>query len=550
MPRLNADLTLGEKSHRRLLNYLTALLDASRPIRDSQVEKFTEIDREVYGYLVPSEDDRKRYQDNRKGHGVKPTETKLPLTLTRLEEALTYLLLVLAPDEAMYNAIARAEEQQVAKAFAALMNEHAEYFGHYHQLGMFLFNALKYNYAGALCEWSRVRGNRLENTQGGGLNILENQVIQEGNEIICTDPYNTIYDTTVNPLKLFRDGEFVAFIDMRRDFWLYRAESNGEIFNLKEALKHHQPGLTHTYYKERPRIRYNYEITSVVNWADWFMMHQKDDIQYQTTSFVNEVITMYVQLYPNKWGLGASDKLEIWRFTFIPNNLVLEGSPQNNAHGLLPHVITMPNEDGFLWNTKSWGEYLAPLNEFASFLLNTHSHSTRRSLNNLIFYNKNVFGDLGNIDQISGKVPTQTTSEDFDIRRHVFSINDAPDTQYTLRDMQQMIELMEDILPTTMQRQVASLDRATQYQAAATVQASSRRNLKIGKTIYLQSLVPLNHMQMYNILQFQQSIEVITQQGELIEVDPKEFRDAKLQFSISEGLRGLDKLTYLSLIHI
>lgn len=541
--KLNAQLTISDKNHDRLINYLTALLEASGTVRDAQVEKFREIDQEVYGFIVPDEADKKRMQDNRQGKGVKPVEEKLPLTLTRLEEALTYLLLVLAPDEGMYSAIAHAEEQNIAKAFAARMNEHAEYFGHYHQLGMFLFNALKYNYAGCLCEWVQVRGNRLANGDGGTLVIHPNEVVEEGNQLTATDPYNTFYDTAVSPLKVHRDGEFVAFVDVKRDFWLYRAESNGEIFNVEKAKLKLQGAPSLQYYRNRPRIRYNENISEVINWADWLTL--KSEYPDGTAPFVNEIVTKYIQLYPNKWGLGPSDKLEVWRFTFTPKGTILEGQQQANAHGLIPHVVAMPNEDGFMWNTKSWAEHLTPFNRFSSFLVNTHIHSTRRALNGLIFYDRKLFGDLSQYDGISGRIPTETSAEGVDFRQRILSINDAPDTQYTLRDLQVMIELMEDVLPTTMQRQVASLDRATQYQAAATVQASSRRNLKIGKTIYLQALVPLNHMQMYNMLQYQQEIEVITKEGELVTADPQQFREQKLQFVISEGLRGLDKLTFI-----
>lgn len=541
--QLSESHRISDKQHDQLLSYLTGLCEMSNSIRTSQRAKFESIDREVYGYIVPDEEDERRIVDNELGKGVKPVEEKLPLTLVRIEEALTYLLLVLAPDEGIYNAIARAEKQSVAKAFAALMNEHAEYFGHYQQLGMMLFNGLKYNWGGCFTEWRRVHGNMLENSAAGQLEVVEDQVVQAGNELIASDPYNTMYDVSVNPLKVHRDGEFVAAVDMQRDFWLYRAESAGEIFNVKKAKQFHSEVPDRKFYHVRPNIRYHLNTPTLTNWFDVLSMgrHRPEGQE----AFQAEIVTIYVKLFTNKWGLGPADKLQVWRFTFIPNKIILAGELMNNAHGLLPHVITMPNEDGYIWNSKSWAEYLIPLNRFASFQLNAHTQATRRALLNMIFYDSNLFGDLSKQDGVAGKIPVKTSAENVDFRTRIVNISDAPDTQHTLRDMGIMRETMEDVLPTTMQRQVASLDRATQYQAAATVQASSRRNLKIAKTVYLQALVPQNHMQMYNILQYQDEMELITPEGELIEVNPAEFRQEKLQFTISDGLRGIDKLSLI-----
>ena len=549
-------LRISQEQHDKLVLHLRSLLDMGAGVRNVQIQRYEAIDREVYGYLVLDKDDTKRERDNQKGHGVKPTDVKLPLTLVRLEEAITYILLVLAPDEGIYSAIAPAEHQKVAKAFSRLMNEHAEYFGHYRNFGIFFFNALKYNFGALLTEWQNVYGNLIGNAQDGSIDILREQLVQTGNQILALDPYNTLYDPSVEPLTCYREGEFVAYVEQRRGFWLERAANRGEYFNVDKILEVGGTGQAAnlSYYRERPLIdakAYSGLLDSggQVNWFSLLSMGVPQGTSYAHQQ-MHEVKPMWIQLYPDKWGLGPDKTLQIWRITLVNGKQIVEAVPMSNAHGNLPVVFAMPNEDGFRWQAKSWAEYLTPFNRFASQQLNTHQQANRRALYGLTFYDANLFPDLANedADLVAGKYAFKDAGQDFDIRRRITQVFDAPKTENTMETIDQLDDMMEKVLPTQMAPQVASLERATQYQAAATVQSANRRNLKIAKVIDSQSMAPCRHMQMYNILQYQPSVEVITDEGELLTADPKQFRTAKLQFKISDGLRGLDKLTLI--LHI
>ena len=551
-------LKISAEQHEQLVMYIKRLLDLGSSVRDIQIQKFQEIDREVYGYLVLDEDDAKRESDNKRGFGVKPVDVKLPLTLVRLEEAVTYMLMVLAPDEGIYSAIAPSEQQKVAKAFTRLMNEHAQYFGHYRNLGMFLFDSLKYNFGGLLTEWQEIYGNLIGTDQNtGAVNILREQLVQTGNELTAMDPYNVIYDPAVDPMKCYREGEFCSYTELRRGFWIERAGNRGDYFNVEEALSQTSGGFGGGYFRNRPIINAqdyattaeNQGHTSLRNIDYYALLGMGAGTSYKEAE-VHEINYVWMQLYPTKWGLGPSKDLQVWRFTLVNGTQIVEAVPMSNAHGNLPMVISMPAEDGFVWQTKSWAEHLTPFNKFASQQLNVHQRASRKALYGMLFYDSALFPDLDsdNIDLLAGKIPFTGAAQDVDIRKRVLQLQDAPNTDRTMETIDALDNLMEKVLPTQMAPQVASLERATQYQAAATVQSANRRNLKLAKIIDSQAMTPCRHMQMYNILQYQESVDVITDEGELLTANPREFRDAKLQFNISDGLRGLDKLTLI--LHI
>ena len=233
--QVDIDLTISEKHHTNLVKHLIDKLEFSKQMRDSQADKFETIDRKVYGYLVLDNDDEERESDNRKGYGVKPTDTVLPLTQVQIDDAITFLIEVLGVDNDMYGAIAPKAKQAVAVAFASVMNEHASKFSHIIQLNKFLLDAFKYNFAGMIPEWEQVWGNKIKSGIGTGVKT-EYGITYEGNKLTTIDPYNFFYDVSVNPTVLQNEGEFFATCDVYSEFKVRKMEADKKIFGLNSFI--------------------------------------------------------------------------------------------------------------------------------------------------------------------------------------------------------------------------------------------------------------------------------------------------------------------------
>ena len=534
--QVDIDLTLSEKNHTNLVKHLIDKLEFSKQMRDSQADKFETIDRKVYGYLVLDNDDEKRERDNQKGYGVKPTDTVLPLTQVQIDDAITFLIEVLGVDNDMYGAIAPKAKQAVAVAFASVMNEHASKFSHIIQLNKFLLDAFKYNFAGMIPEWEQVWGNKIKSGIGTGVET-EYGVVYEGNKLTTIDPYNFFYDVSVNPTVLQNEGEFFATCDVYSEFKVRKMEADKKIFGLNSFIDGKDFKIK--YYREKPIIRADRNSNNSTSWLSMLSAGES-----KTSSKGVELTQFYIWLQPKEFGLGTETTQNIYRVILANGEYVVRLQKMNNAHGLLPIGITMPWEDGFKEETKSYAEILLPLQTFASAQMNVHIKANRKALYGVTYYNKNVMNLDDNYDPIASKVPVNVPP-DFDINKAFAQHRDTPDTSNTMRDIGQVLELMQQILPTDILKQVAGLERATQYQAASTVQGANRRNLKIAKIINGQGFTPIKQMQMYNILQYQKSMEILTPEGELTEVNVNDFRDTKIEFAISEGLKGIDKLSMI-----
>lgn len=529
-------ITITAKQHDDLLKHVIARMELSKDLRDKQVIKFTKIDRMVAGYIVLDEDDRKRQKDNEKGYGVKPVDSVLPLTLTSLDEATTFLLEVIQNDGGLYSAIAPKEKQAVAKAFTGVMNENAVKFHHLNILSLFLFNSLKYNFSALIPSWFQVHGNKLTNNISQTAPVIESTIVYEGNMLECADVYNFFYDSSVEPTELAAEGEYFATVDTSTAFRLRKSEKEGKLFNL--GTLDENSVCAFNYYESKPCIRADDNIGD----TDFCALLSQTEVKDSVPG--HEIITMFIWLDPSRFGLSNQRDFQIWKLKVLNAKSIVYAEHMNNAHGMLPVGISMPWYDGFVHNTKSYAELLQSFQTFASFQLNILTKSHRKALYGVTFYNKNVVDLDDEYDPVAGKVPVNAPP-DADLNKAIRFFNDTPDTNANLNNITAMADFMQKVLPTDILRQVASLDRATQYQSAATVQGANRRNLKIARTIYDQALNTTNMMLMYNILQYQKSAELLTPTGELTEINPAEFRDTQLEFEMSEGLQGLDKLSMI-----
>ena len=553
--KLSADISITPKQHEDLLQYCRARLAFADDFRDRYVDLFREIDKEVAGWRRLDKDDLKRQRDNRAGKGPTPIKVNLQLTATQLDEAVTFLMSVMSPDDAMYTAIANKDQQAVATAFSQLMNRHAKTFKHYRNLVKFFYQGLKYNLSAMLVEWLIVRGNTIAD-EGGSPKINENVVVDMGNKIEALDMYNLLFDPSVDPIELAEKGEFFATVKLETPFRIKKMEADGEIFGSDRFVDKNEHG-EYEYYEEPEELREEIPgSNSSVNWHELLSAGQTKEV-----GVGHERIDLYIWLNPSQFGLEPNrrdepaNKLSIWRLTIFQGKYIVSAEKLTNAHGMLPVCVCMPVDDGTGMQAPSFAEILIPMQRFASHLINIYQDACRKKLFGLTIYDKNIISLDDAADVVNGLIGAKRTGQNTRMSDAVHHINDAPETRWTLDDVDKINGVMQKILPTEQQNQVASLERATQYQAAAVVQGSNRRNLKIAKLINDQALNGCRKMQLMNIYQFQDSTEILSDEtGETLEIKPAEFRQAKLEFKISEGLLGIDRLliteTYKELINM
>ena len=538
--RLSADIAIKGRDYFKLLRYLTGRLAMAAQRRNQFIELYKDIDREYYGYLRRDQDDKKRDRDNKRGIGIKPVDEKLSMIFAQLDEATTYLLNVLAPDEAIYTAQAPAEQQKVASGFAALMNKHAEKYHHYRHLALFLQTALRYNLGAFSVTWVETFGNVIsKKSVTSGERVTKRERIFHGNALEAFDIYNLLLDPSVNPVDVAEKGQFYSYVTLETPFRLKKAAADNDYQRVEDFLQTQTAQFS--YFQEHPVTRDDYAHSQGV--TDWVSIFNATE-ETKDAAEMREQNAMLAWIIPADFGISKITDYQIWQFIIGGSTHILHAKHLENSHGMLPINIAVPFEDHFQLDAKGAAERLIPHQRFASFILNVHQRAVRKKLYGLTIFDSQVIPllDSTDIDMAGGKVAASGLGIDVDLRKKIIQFNDAPDTTRSLENIQIMNDLMQGVMPTNIQNQVAGLERATQYQAAALVQGANRRNLKMAKIINAQAMDSSRFQQMQNIFEKQDSVRIIGPQGKLIDIDPNEFLDADIEFTIADGLKGLDRL--------
>lgn len=543
----------NKKNNEILLQHIKERLDFATPVRDSLVNRFGRIDKELSGYVVFDEEEREAERANQDGD-PRPGKMVLPLVEAQLDELLTFMMSVFAPDSDLYEALADKNKQDAAAAFTLLMNKNAKIMGYYRQYSRSIGDMLKYNLGGVEVTWREIKARKPKFNDSK--TFLEESIVLEtvwaGNDISALDMYNVLWDISHHPTEVAQKGEFVATVKAHTEFAIRRMHQNKEITNL--TVEDLTIIKTLTYFKFPPEVTPQHEITSSNSRSNSQSTGNIDWVNVLsagvdgTTRKAFEIVTFTGWLIPLDFGLGTSKELEIWRVLMFNGTKIIAAKQLKNFHEMLPFAFASPIEDGLGLQQKTYAEKLIPLQQFGSFLINSHMASTRKALGGIQVYDPSIvpLDQVG--DKISARIPIKAAGWGKPIGDAIRTFSDAPDTKDTMGQLNNVVDLMQGLLPTNIRNQVASLERATQYQAASVVQGSSMRNLKMARLINDQAWNKVRQMMLYNILQFQDTITIIDPAGKDVEVSAAAFVDFDLDYVIDEGLKSLDRLSVITFL--
>ena len=540
-----------QKSHKELLEYLDQRLKLGKEGRDSRIQRYGQIDRDVAAFLALSPEDQKRKIEHAQTGDPRATKISLPLMLIHLTDMMTYYAQTFAPNRGMFYHTAEPDDAQDATQLVRIMNSHAVYGGFYRQLLRAIFAILKYNVGGVWNTWDIEYGPKLEAAEGGST-TLGKQVTFKGNKIKAVNMYNFMYDPGVDPACLYNEGEFVAECELKTHYWLQSQCLDGVFKNCADILHGNQQEPNATYYVDPPmESRLNTDSEGKSNGFTW--MNYISGVNTTACGSAYELVTIYCRLNPNQFNLIsgtpaerlARDRYEVWKFTILSGKRIIQAEYQDNMHGHLPVYFGVLNDDEMADSTKSVSEVMNPLQQFASFLLNVHVEANRKNLYGTTFYDPSCV-DLEKVPQgeVAARVPIKPQGYGKDIRTMVQRDGGILDTKQTLQDLQGMMGLVDQFYPTqSLPSQIAGIDRAVTDQVAAVQQGSNRRQHMGARLIDDTMLRPMRFSMYYNIVQYQEDGEEIADYytGKSITLNLESLRDANLSLIIGQGLKALDR---------
>lgn len=521
--------------------------------RRERVQRCTDIDIQMSGVVNLDKEDKVRDRKNKTGKKPQPVAHNLTLTYSQIDDLVTYLMSVYAPEMNIFIASSTAEKQNVAEGLTKEIGKQGQILQYYRQIAKMCLNAVKYNFGGVSVNWEEQLGVvfQADGSTAGQLVKKQGQV-WAGNVVKSVDAYNFFYDTSIHPCDLPLRGEYFAEVEVTTPFRVRRMNEQKILFGIDRYIQTSRPlsntnGVT--YYIAPPIVRlpqsYDGMSPGMTNWQ----MVLNPAAGAQSSQPGIELIWYTTWIKPKEWALSDSPALELWRICVANGKYITSAVHIEDSHGQLPCAIATPIEDDLRNDQRTYAEQLMPLQHFASFLLNTHVAATRKAIYGITVFDSSLFPgiDLNTEDLIGARIAMKSSATGIDIDKAFRHYNDAPQTDQNVDMIGKIVELMQKILPTNAAQQVADLERATEYQAAATVQASSRRNLKIARLINDQCLSVVKFQMLYNIYAKMTEINYVDNQGKSAQITPAQLLEADIEFDVGTGLKGLDRLMQISI---
>jgi hypothetical protein len=90
-----------------------------------------------------------------------------------------------------------------------------------------------------------------------------------------------------------------------------------------------------------------------------------------------------VVVIPRELGIGASEKPEKYIFTVLNKSQIVQAEPLEADHGMHPVAVAEPYSMGYGFGQPGISDYIGPLQDMISWLINSHIFNVRSALNNM-----------------------------------------------------------------------------------------------------------------------------------------------------------------------
>ncbi len=538
----------SKQNHDKLLKYLLERLTFGFKSRDQREPRMRDVDTKIAGWIALDEKDRERAIKEALTGDPMAKKQNLPLIFIHMDDLLTYLTQSFAPNRGMFASFGNATQEGPARGLMTLMNNQAVYAGYYREVALSCWNTLKYNLGGVQTGWDR---DMTTSYQRRGGEMMATPALQwQGNRIRAFDMYNTCWDCAVEPSRVFERGEFVG-TSFRESLFEIRRKTGSQFYFNVDGLGGTDLSLSKEggFYVTPPRNTYPLRATSKnqTNWVSVFRGTVDEGFMENTY----ELNRIYIWINPLEFGLlprnagnrASRNRLEIWRFTLLGKQRVIEASHMTNVHNHLPAYFGTIHDDEGTNHLKSPAELLEPIQQVGSFAMNIHVDGMRKNVYGTTYYDPSGI-DMSQLKdgEVSARVPVSKAGFGRDIRTMVLHDNNQVDTSQTLSMMQGAFDLANTVFPSmSAPNQIADMERAVASQVAAVQQGSSRRNHKMARILDETMFRPMRTGMFQNIVQYFDEDSTTGLDGNKVNIDISGLKTTDVEFVIGMGLKTLDR---------
>lgn len=372
------------REHEKLLQFLLKRLEMSERNMANFYDRWQANERRVQAYVSLKDWEQELREANNSGEAPKVTSVVIPYSYATIATVVTYLVHTFTGRKPMFQVgTYKDKTQDGARKLEKVLQYNADHtrmirhlFQHFYDGELYGVGALRTNWKE---DW-RMRTVWKEQSASPFMRFLGGQAgkryaekeerrVYAGNETNSIDPFMFFPDPRVPMTEVNRRGEFVFWRTFEGRHTLKLAEADGELQWVDKAEA------------RMPQNKYGNE-NSVRNLMSSGEAHPGAQNQEGARDFY-QVDQGTVWIIPREFGIGDSDRPELWMFTILNKSQIVQAEPADYDHGMHPVAVSEPYTMGYGFGNPALADYLGPMQDTLSWLINSHMDNVRTALNNM-----------------------------------------------------------------------------------------------------------------------------------------------------------------------
>ena len=373
----HVNVPINGKLHKKIKDEVIARRDFSHKKMSDYHNRWDQQDETIRAYVPETEASHKRKNSKRFKREFDYISLELPYSFAVIMTAHTYWSTVFLSRSPVYQYTARhGEPQNQVMAVEAIMDYQLQVGCHLPVLYNWLYDFSKRGLGIIGNYWDKEEITvakfveqpvTIAGVPIGGktkkVRMEETLVGYEGNKLYNVRPHDFFPDPRVN-LHDFQQGEYCG----RKTVASYTSLQQQGYINIPEAQR------------VATTKRSSGMDTSGTPQVDSAVM--PDEEQGPGVATTN-VLEMHIRIVPSVWGLGPSEKLEMWVFTLAGDETVIGARPLGLYHNKFPYAVIEYGMGTDEFVKLSMIDIMRPLTDTLSWLFNVHFFNVRKALNDV-----------------------------------------------------------------------------------------------------------------------------------------------------------------------
>lgn len=550
---VTSEYRITKDTQKNLLTFARAILQAHR----SKTELFNKMEVIDLAYARHQIDQRDPNTGKVPCNIFATDNIIAPIVISQVDTMVGYLSDVFLSGTPIFPVVSTPAKRTWAEQLETLIDDHAELGGYVRQLLLHFRDCVKYNFGAMEADWTCIEQYSTQNQylESPGQKLYKDQKYYTA--LTRLDPYNTIWDDTVAPADVSKEGDYAGYIEVlsktKLKKLINKLSKDKEVYNANEALRSCSEGTAETFnYRIHPQVSEYITASKPRDKVDWvsYLTGGKDKASYRRGGSENyEKVVLYARILPSEFGIVSPNPNthQIWKLIIINDGILLSAKRIISAYDFLPIYFSQPSEDGLRLQTKSLAESQIPIQEAASTLYNIRFSAARRAVSDRALYDAALISPNDvNAPVAAPKIPVRLPAlGNRKLSDAYYPIPfDMRGTETALQDAATVVEFGKSLSGLNNARQGQFQKGNKSVVEWNDVMGASDNRLRLtALLIEYQLMVPIKAQIKLNIFQYGGDTVVVSQRsGEELAIKMDELRQQVLAFRLADGYTPKSKL--------